>query len=40
MDMNLSRLWKIVEDRRACYVGSKRVGHDLVTEQQQYIMNY
>ena len=35
--MNLSRLWEIVEDREAwrTAVHWVRVGHDLVTEQQQ-----
>ena len=38
MDMNLSKLWEIVENREiwcAKSMGSKKVGHDLVTEQQQ-----
>ena len=38
MDMNLSQLQEIVEDRGAWVlqsVGSQRVGHDLATEQQQ-----
>ena len=38
MDMNLSKFWKIVEDRGACMlqsIGSQRVGHDLATQQQQ-----
>ena len=38
MDMNLSKLWDIVEDRRgwhsAVHGVAKRVGHNLVTEQQ------
>ena len=42
MDMNLSKLWEIVEDRRgwhsAVHGVAKRVGHDLVTEQQQSTM--
>ena len=38
MDVNLSKLQKIVEDRGAWCVesmGSQRVRHDLVTEKQQ-----
>ena len=38
MDMSFSRLQEIVKDREACVlqsVGLQRVGHDLVTEQQQ-----
>ena len=38
MDMNLSKLWEIVEDRGAWCTALhevERVGHDLVTEQQQ-----
>ena len=38
MDMSLSKLWEIAEDRGAwCTVahGVQRVGHDLVPEQQQ-----
>ena len=36
MDMNLSKLWEIVEDRGACYATVPGVAksHDLVTEQQ------
>ena len=41
MDMNLSKLWETVKDRGACgepgmlqSMGSQRLGHDLVTEQQ------
>ena len=40
MDMTLSKLWEIVEDRGPGMLqsmGSQRVGHDLVTEQQIYI---
>ena len=36
MGMNLSKLFDIVEDRRACcaaVMGSQGVGRDLVTEQ-------
>ena len=41
MDMNLSKLWEIVEDIEVWSIevlqsmGSQRVGKDLVTEQQQ-----
>ena len=38
MDMCLSNLREIVKDREACMLqclGSKRVRHDLATEQQQ-----
>ena len=38
MDMKLSRLWEMVEDRESGMlqsVWSQRVGHDLATEQQQ-----
>ena len=31
LDMNLSKLWEIVEEREACMLqsmGSQRVGHD------------
>ena len=37
MDMNLSQLWETVENRGAWILqpmGSQRVGHDLVTEQE------
>ena len=37
MDMNLSKFWETVEDREVWYAGgpwSRRVGRDLVTEQQ------
>ena len=37
MDMNLSKLREIVKDKGAWHVqsmGSQRVGHDLMTEQQ------
>ena len=38
-DMSLGRFWEMVEDRetwRTAIMGSQRVGHDLVTEQQQF----
>ena len=37
MDMNLKKLWEIVEDRGAGMlqsIGLQRVGYDLVNEQQ------
>ena len=40
MDMNLSKLQKIVEDREACCAtvhGVQRVRHDLATEQQHVL---
>ena len=40
MDMNLRKLRKIVKDKEACVLQSmalQRVGHNLVTEQQQQI---
>ena len=43
MDMNLSKLQEIVEDREswntAIHEITKRVGQDLATEQQQYLEN-
>ena len=33
IDMSLSKLWEMVKDREEC-MGSQRVGHDWVTEQQ------
>ena len=41
MDMNLSKLWEIVEDRGPCMLVSTRlprVKRDLVTKQQQTII--
>ena len=42
MNMSVSKLREIVKDREACLAvlqptGSQRVGHYLVTEQQQYV---
>ena len=40
MDMSLSELLEIVEDRGACMLlsmGLQRVGHNLVAEQQHYM---
>ena len=40
MDMSLSQLQEIVEDREACMLltmGLQRVGHDLETKQQQHM---
>ena len=40
MDLNLSKLWEIVNDREAwgaAVHGGLRVAHDLVTEQQHKI---
>ena len=37
LDMNLSKLWEIVEDREACRAiihGLAKYGHDIVSEQQ------
>ena len=38
MDMNLRKLWEIMKDEKPGILqsmGSKRVGHHLVTQQQQ-----
>ena len=35
MDMSLRKLKEIVKDCMLEFMGSQRVGHDLVTEQQQ-----
>ena len=40
MEMSLSKLWEIVKDRESWLAAvheSQRVGHNLVTEQQQLI---
>ena len=40
MEMSLSKLWKMVKDRESWLAAvheSQRVGHNLVTEQQQLI---
>ena len=41
MDMNLDKLWEMVRDRKCTVLqsmGSQRVGHNLVTEQQQILV--
>ena len=38
MDMSLSKLWEIVKNRKSGvlqFMGLRKVGHDLVTEQKQ-----
>ena len=43
MDMSLSKLWERVRDREACVLqsmGSQRVGHNWVTEQQRQVSIY
>ena len=42
MDMNLSKIQELVEDKGAwCITAhSGRVGHDLVIEQQQILIRY
>ena len=38
MNMSLSQLWEILKDRKTgmlYFMGLQRVGHDLVTKQQQ-----
>ena len=38
MEMTLGKLWEMVKDREACMMqsmGSQRVGHDWLTEQQE-----
>ena len=41
--MSLSKLWEMVKDREAWYaesMGSQRVRHELVTEQQQSFLHF
>ena len=38
MDMSLSKLWEIVKERKPVmfqFIGSQRVGHNLVMEQKE-----
>ena len=35
MNMNLSNLWEMMEDRAANSMGLQRIGYNLATEQQQ-----
>ena len=40
VDLNLSKLWEIVKDRKPGvlqFMGLQRVGHDLVTEQKHTV---
>ena len=40
MDLSFSKLWVTVKNREACvlqYMGSQRVRHDSVTEQQTMV---
>ena len=39
MGMNLSKLHNIVKDKGAWHGADQRVEHDLVTEQQQQLIN-
>ena len=42
-DMSLSKLWEMVKDREAWHaesMGSRRVRHKLVTEQQQSFLHF
>ena len=36
MDMNLSKLQEMVKDREACHAAAHGVGHNWVSEQQQW----
>ena len=38
MDMSLSKLWEIMKDREAWRSWGCRVGHNLVTEQQERVL--
>ena len=38
MDMSLSKLWEVVKDKEAWRSWGCRVGHNLVTEQQQKVL--
>ena len=38
IDMNLRTLWEVVKPGVLHSMGSQRVGHDLVTEQQKHVV--
>ena len=40
MDMSLSKLWEMMQPGVLQSMGSRRVRHDLVTEQQQLFLRW